>query len=86
MPQSEKSVIKARAARLRDKADQVLAAHLDSMIGTVTDALMEKPGFARAGNFAAIRLPESEFPRAGALVNIQVTHHDGRELHGELTS
>tara|TARA_R110000744_G_scaffold1843_3_gene6733 strand:- start:53357 stop:54691 length:1335 start_codon:yes stop_codon:yes gene_type:complete len=86
MPQLEKSVIKARAARLRDKADQVLAAHLDTMIGTVAGALMEKPGFARAGNFAAIRLPETEFPRAGALVNIQVTHHDGRELHGELTS
>jgi len=86
MPQLEKAEIKARAARLRDKADQVLSLHLDSMIGTVTDALLEKPGFARAGNFAAIRLPETEFPRAGALVNVQVTHHDGRELHGELTS
>ncbi|WP_417469469.1 tRNA (N(6)-L-threonylcarbamoyladenosine(37)-C(2))-methylthiotransferase MtaB [Maricaulis sp.] len=86
MPQLEKSVIKARAARLRDKADQVLAAHLDTMIGNVSGALMEKPGFARAGNFAAIRLPETEFPRAGALVNIHVTHHDGRELHGELTA
>jgi threonylcarbamoyladenosine tRNA methylthiotransferase MtaB len=79
-------VIKARAARLREKADQVLAAHLDGMIGTVTGALMEKPGFARAGNFAAIRLPETEFPRAGALVNVTVTHHDGRELFGELAS
>lgn len=86
MPQLEKAEIKARAARLRDKADQVLSLHLDSMIGTVTDALLEKPGFARAGNFAAIRLPETEFPRAGALVNVQVTHHDERELHGELTS
>lgn len=86
MPQLEKAEIKARAARLRDKADQVLAAHLDSMIGTVTGALMEKPGFARAGNFAAIRLPETEFPRTGALVNIHVTHHDRHELHGELTA
>tara|TARA_R110000868_G_scaffold53928_1_gene169137 strand:- start:21879 stop:23213 length:1335 start_codon:yes stop_codon:yes gene_type:complete len=86
MPQLDKAEIKARAARLRDKADQVLAAHLDGMIGPVKAALMEKPGFARAGNFAAIRLPETEFPRAGALVDMQVTRHDGRELYGELTA
>ena len=82
MPQVEKAEIKARAARLRDKADAVLAAHLDGMVGRVEQALIEKPGFARAGNFAGIRIPEMQVPRAGALVDIDVTGHDGRELQG----
>ncbi len=86
MPQLEKPVIKERAARLRSKASEALSAHLDSMIGRVEAALIEKPGFARAGNFAGIRLPESAVPRPGALVNIDVSRHDGRELHGVLTA
>ena len=52
------------------------------MIGRVSAALVEKPGFARAGNFAGIRIPEAQVPRAGALVDIDVTGHDGRELQG----
>lgn len=86
MPQLEKPVIKERAARLREKASEALGAHLDGMIGRVEAALIEKPGFARAGNFAGIRVPESAVPRPGALVNIDVSRHDGRELHGVLTA
>lgn len=86
MPQLEKPVIKERAARLRAKAAEALNTHLDGMIGRVEAALIEKPGFARAGNFAGIRLPESAMPRPGALVNIDVSRHDGRELHGVLTA
>lgn len=85
MPQLDKVVIKDRAARLRAKADEALARHLDGMIGRVDAALVEKPGFARAGNFAGIRIPEADVPRPGALVNIEVSRHDGRELHGNLT-
>jgi len=84
MPQLDRAVIKARAARLRAKADDVLNRHLDSMIGRVDAALVEKPGFARAGNFAAIRYSSDTAPRPGALVNIEVSGHDGRELQGNL--
>ncbi len=82
MPQLERAIIKDRANRLRAKADEALQRHLDGMIGRVRAALVEKPGFARAGNFAGIRIPEAEVPRAGALVDIDVTGHDGRELQG----
>ncbi|MHA6288011.1 tRNA (N(6)-L-threonylcarbamoyladenosine(37)-C(2))-methylthiotransferase MtaB [Maricaulis sp. CAU 1757] len=82
MPQVNGAEIKERAARLRAKADAVLAAHLDGMIGRVEQALIEKPGFARAGNFAGIRLPEADIPRPGALVDIETSGHDGRELQG----
>jgi threonylcarbamoyladenosine tRNA methylthiotransferase MtaB len=86
MPAVDGVEIKARAARLRAKAEEALAHHLDGMIGRVEAALIEKPGFARAGNFAGIRIPQSDVPRPGALVNIDVSRHDGRELHGVLTA
>jgi len=85
MPQLERSVIKERATRLRAKADEALAAHLDGMIGIEKAALVEKPGFARAGNFASIRIPEADIPRPGALVDIAISGHDGRELQGVIT-
>ncbi|WP_300544217.1 tRNA (N(6)-L-threonylcarbamoyladenosine(37)-C(2))-methylthiotransferase MtaB [Maricaulis sp.] len=82
MPQLERAVIKDRANRLRAKADEALTRHLDGMIGRVGQALVEKPGFARAGNFAGIRIPQADIPRPGALVDIDVSGHDGRELQG----
>jgi threonylcarbamoyladenosine tRNA methylthiotransferase MtaB len=82
MPQLQRAVIKDRANRLRDKADQALTRHLDGMIGLEKAALVEKPGFARAGNFAGIRIPEAAFPRPGALVDIAISGHDGKELQG----
>ena len=85
MPQLERAVIKERATRLRAKADDALTAHLDSMIGIEKAALVEKPGFARAGNFASIRIPEADIPRPGALVDIAISGHDGRELQGVIT-
>jgi len=86
MPQLDRGLIKARANRLRAKADDALSRHLDTMIGRVEGALMERHGLARAANFTAIRLPEDSAPRPGALVNIDVSGHDGRELQGVLTS
>jgi threonylcarbamoyladenosine tRNA methylthiotransferase MtaB len=86
MPMVEKRIIKARAARLRAKAQDALATHLETMIGRVDDALIEKSGFARAANFAGIRLQGDATPRPGALVNVSITGHDGRELHGHLIS
>jgi len=84
MPQLEKAEIKARAARLRSKAEEALQSHLASMTGRLENVLVEKPGFARAGNFAAIRFDSDSAPRPGALVNIDITGHDGRELSGKL--
>ena len=84
MPAVNGAEIKARAARLRDKAALALSAHLDGMIGRIDDVLVEKPNFARAGNFASIRLAENSAPRAGALVNVEISGHDGRQLIGTL--
>nr|WP_300526991.1 tRNA (N(6)-L-threonylcarbamoyladenosine(37)-C(2))-methylthiotransferase MtaB [Maricaulis sp.] len=85
MPQLDRALVKARAQQLRSKADAALHRHLDGMIGRIEGALVERPGFARAANFAAIRFDENTAPRPGALVNIEVSRHDGRELHGILS-
>lgn len=86
MPQLDRTLIKARANRLRDKAAEALHAHLERMTGRVEAALMERKGLARAANFTPIRLAEDSPPRPGALVNIDVSGHDGRELQGVLTA
>lgn len=85
MPQVERAQVKDRANRLRAKADEALTRHLDTMVGLERAALVEKPGFARAGNFASIRIPEAEVPRPGALVDIEISGHDGKELQGVIT-
>ncbi|MFN8731938.1 MAG: tRNA (N(6)-L-threonylcarbamoyladenosine(37)-C(2))-methylthiotransferase MtaB, partial [Hyphomonadaceae bacterium] len=47
MPQLDKATIKARAALLRDKGQQALAAYLDSQIGTTQTVLIERDGKGR---------------------------------------
>ncbi len=82
MPQLDREIVKQRAARLREKATAALDVHLSSMVGSTQQALVEKPGFARAPNFAAIRV-ETRTARPGAILPIRITGHDGRELTGE---
>jgi threonylcarbamoyladenosine tRNA methylthiotransferase MtaB len=82
MPQLDRAIIKSRAARLREKADSVLTKHLSSMVGSIQNGLVEKPGFARAPNFAGIKLADTT-PRNGAILPIRITGHDGKALEGE---
>ncbi len=82
MPQLDRAVIKARAARLRQKADEVLTAHLAGMVGTVQAGLIEKPVYARAPNFAGISMAAIH-ARPGAILPIRITGQDGKVLRGE---
>jgi len=84
MPWSGRAVAKERAARLRTKGDEALARHLASMVGSIQAALVERPGFARAPNFAAIRFDDQSPARAGAIVDLVITGHDGQELTAEV--
>ncbi|MGY6532535.1 tRNA (N(6)-L-threonylcarbamoyladenosine(37)-C(2))-methylthiotransferase MtaB [Glycocaulis sp.] len=78
MPQVNGAVIKARAKRLRDAGEAALARHLASMVGREEVLLIEKPGEARAANFAPARLDTPARP--GALVRAAITGHDGTHL------
>ena len=59
MPQVEVEVVRARAKRLRERAETRRAAWLAGLVGTVQQVLVERPGDrGHAGNFAEIRLSE----------------------------
>lgn len=82
MPQLDRSVVKDRAARLRQKASEALERHLTTMVGSVQHGLVEKPGFVRAPNFAPIRA-QTGAARSGAILPFRITGHDGKELIGD---
>jgi threonylcarbamoyladenosine tRNA methylthiotransferase MtaB len=82
MPQLDRAVVKARAAQLREKAGIALDRHLDAMAGTVQNGLVEKPGFARAPNFAGIRIGDVT-ARAGAILPLRITGRSDSDLVGE---
>lgn len=81
MPQLDKATIKARAAILRDKGQQALAAFLDSQIGTTQTVLIERDGKGRLNSFAEIQVPGGQ---AGALIQARVTDRADGHLFGEL--
>ena len=81
MPQLDKATIKARAALLRDKGQQALAAYLDSQIGTTQTVLIERDGKGRLNSFAEIQVPGGQ---AGTLVQARVTGRADGNLLGEL--
>ncbi len=71
MPQVEPGMVKARAARLRVAAAQSRADWLQSLIGSIQSALVERPGTrGHAGNFAEMRF---DTQKIGSIVEVQIT-------------
>jgi len=81
MPQLDRAVIKARAARLREAGAAALARHLDRHKGGELEVLMERGEQARAADFTPVRIDSPARP--GALVRALVTGHDGQALNAE---
>ena len=81
MPQVDKATIKARAAILREKGQQALAAYQDSQIGTTQTVLIERDGKGRLNSFAEIQVPGG---LAGTLIQARVTGRADGYLVGEL--
>lgn len=83
MPQLGRTVIKARAARLREAAAVALSRHLDRWIGNDMMALVEEPGRARLADFTQVRLDQSfAYIAAGAYIRLRLTGHDGEAMTG----
>ena len=83
MPQVHGTVIKERAARLRQAGQAALARHLDGQVGKTVRVLVEKPGFARLDDFTPIAL-EAASDQSGQTGTAHITRHDGQTLHGTL--
>jgi threonylcarbamoyladenosine tRNA methylthiotransferase MtaB len=78
MPQLAKAVVKDRAARLRAAGDDALVRHLARQAGRTLQALVERPGVARAEDFTEIAFEGEAEP--GGMIALTVTGHDGRRV------
>jgi threonylcarbamoyladenosine tRNA methylthiotransferase MtaB len=91
MPQLDRAVIKARAARLRLVGERALAQHLQTHIGQTKDILVEQPGAGRLADFSPVRfidgaLVSGQTARPGAIVDAHITGSDGAALQAEIAA
>jgi threonylcarbamoyladenosine tRNA methylthiotransferase MtaB len=82
MPQLGRALVKERAARLRDKAHERLAAHLAAQRNRVFDVLMERAGLGRTPGFTEIAIA-GEPAGEGAILRARATGAAKTHLIGE---
>ncbi len=80
MPQVSGSVIRDRAARLREKGQVAAAAHLAAQVGHVRDVLTEGPRIGRTPQFAEVAF-KTDMPEC-ALVQTRIAGVEGGRLAG----
>lgn len=78
MPPLERSIVKERARRLREKGQIALRAHLEREIGRRRAVLAESRALGRTEQFTPVRLAAPIAP--GVILNLTMTGHDGRQL------
>ncbi len=78
MPQIDRSTVKDRARRLREKGEAALRRHLDLEVGARRRVLAEARGLARTEQFIPVRLAAPVRP--GVILDVLMTGHDGRQL------
>jgi len=82
MPPVARAEVKDRASRLRAAGEAALTRHLGRQVGREVQALVERPGLARAPDFTEVAF-DGETP-VGGIAGMRVTGHDGRRAHAEL--
>jgi threonylcarbamoyladenosine tRNA methylthiotransferase MtaB len=75
MPQVDRSVVKARATRLRAVGAAAHRRHLDAQVGRPVRALVEREGRARAEDFTEVAFQGEATP--GVVIAGVVAGHDG---------
>jgi threonylcarbamoyladenosine tRNA methylthiotransferase MtaB len=78
MPQLAPTLIKTRAARLREAARAAHDRHLARQIGRTLDVLMEQDRLGRAGNFALVNFAQPQ--PYGRVFPARITGLDGDRL------
>src|SRR5262245_15658231 len=78
MPQFARTVVKERAARLRQKGAVALSCHLQGEIGLTRRVLTERGGIGRTEQFTAVRLNAPVEP--GVMMDVGIAAHDGKQL------
>lgn len=77
MPQVDRGLIKARAARLRAAGDAAYLSHLASLDGTSQRVLVEREGLGRAEDFTLVALQSGN---PGEIIEARIAGHDGQRL------
>ena len=85
MPQLDRGLVKARAARLRERGEQAYDAHLSAMAaaGGTHEVLVEFSGIARTENFTPVVAPGA--PR-GQMALVRVNGRTTDQLTGDLVT
>lgn len=81
MPQMSGTIIKSRAAQLRDAGAQALSAHLASLTGKEIELLVEQDCLARSPTYAPVKLSAAQ--PAGALIRARVKSADKQFAYAE---
>ncbi|WP_306117159.1 MULTISPECIES: tRNA (N(6)-L-threonylcarbamoyladenosine(37)-C(2))-methylthiotransferase MtaB [unclassified Roseitalea] len=81
MPQLDRGVVKARAARLRAAAERAWRTHLRRFDGETLAVLIEKPGFGRGPDFTPV-VVDGPAGEPGEIVTVAITGDDGNALVG----
>jgi len=82
MPQLDKAVIRARAARLRALGAQCIQAHLSTQIGKRHRILMEGPRMGRTEGFAPVRLDSDQ--AVGQIITARITGWQDQTLVADI--
>jgi threonylcarbamoyladenosine tRNA methylthiotransferase MtaB len=80
MPQPQREIVKARAARLREAASTRRSRWLQGLIGTTQHVLIENNAKGHSDNFAPVRI---EGAARGETGSARITHRDGDLLLAE---
>jgi threonylcarbamoyladenosine tRNA methylthiotransferase MtaB len=78
MPQLDRVLVKQRAARLREKGEAALAAHLGNEVGARRRVLTERGGIGHTEQFLTVKLAAPIAP--GTILDLHMAGHDGRRL------
>jgi threonylcarbamoyladenosine tRNA methylthiotransferase MtaB len=79
MPQLDRELVKARAARLREAAESRREKWLNSLIGSTQPVLIENHSKGHTDAFAPVTIPASKRGDSGA---VHITRRDGDHLIG----
>ena len=80
MPQVSRTLVKERAARLRDKGAETYARNLARQCGRTHSILVERDGTGRTETFFPVKF--SNPPEAGMVVQRRIDAQDGKALMG----
>jgi threonylcarbamoyladenosine tRNA methylthiotransferase MtaB len=83
MPQLARSLVKDRAARLRETGERAYRRHLDRLAGSRQSILVERDGIGRTEGFTLTAI-DSGAP--GDIVEALIAGHDGARLVARASS